>query len=166
MAVQLFMGYVRKFCILLNGQSKLKSMMMNGFVWNAKDPGNISRSEPCLSMPHSGQKEIFPPTLLVIHHFIFLPIRCGLYCASLGPVLWARSLSGNDSAQLWRFCLMLDSCSFSLFFSTLSEEDTSRNDKQLKDLDSWNPMLYDYESKAFNSYKEPSITDFADAFPG
>lgn len=61
---------------------------------------------------------------------------------------------------------MLDSCSFSLFFSTLSEEDTSRNDKQLKDLDSWNPMLDDYESKAFNSYKEPSITDFADAFPG
>lgn len=32
MAVQLFMGYVRIFCILLNGQSKLKSMMMNGFV--------------------------------------------------------------------------------------------------------------------------------------
>ena len=37
---------------------------------------------------------------------------------------------------------------------------------QLEDLDSWNPMSDDFESEAFNSYKEPSITDFANAFPG
>ncbi|XP_022805064.1 uncharacterized protein LOC111342268 isoform X2 [Stylophora pistillata] len=48
---------------------------------------------------------------------------------------------------------------------TVPKEDASRNDIKLKDLDSWNPMLDDYESKVFNSYKEPSMTDFADAFP-
>lgn len=31
-------------------------------------------------------------------------------------------------------------------------------------LDTWNPMSEDYESKAFNSYKEPSVTDFVASF--
>ena len=33
-----------------------------------------------------------------------------------------------------------------------------------KALDAWNPMSEDYESKAFNSYKEPSVTDFIESF--
>lgn len=47
----------------------------------------------------------------------------------------------------------------------MPKEGASRNDKKLKDLDAWNPMLDDYESKVFNSYKEPSMKDFADTFP-
>ena len=33
-------------------------------------------------------------------------------------------------------------------------------------LDAWNPMVEDYESKIFNSYREPSIEDLKRAFPG
>ena len=33
-------------------------------------------------------------------------------------------------------------------------------------LDAWNPLAEDYESKAFNSYKEPSVADFVKSFPG
>ena len=40
-----------------------------------------------------------------------------------------------------------------------------RSQGQLEDIDSWNPMSDDFESEAFNSYKEPSITDFVNAFP-
>ncbi|XP_068709889.1 tudor domain-containing 6-like isoform X2 [Montipora foliosa] len=33
-------------------------------------------------------------------------------------------------------------------------------------LDTWNPMAEDYKSKAFNSYKEPTVIDFVKSFPG
>lgn len=33
-------------------------------------------------------------------------------------------------------------------------------------LDAWNPMVEDYASKIFNSYREPSIEDLKKAFPG
>ena len=41
----------------------------------------------------------------------------------------------------------------------------SRN-PELEDLGTWNPMADDYESKAFNSYKEPTVADFVESFPG
>ncbi|XP_074614107.1 tudor domain-containing 6-like isoform X2 [Acropora palmata] len=37
---------------------------------------------------------------------------------------------------------------------------------ELEDLGTWNPMADDYESKAFNSYKEPTVADFVKSFPG
>ena len=33
-------------------------------------------------------------------------------------------------------------------------------------LDDWNPMVEDYKSKIFNSYREPSIEDLKKDFPG